>query len=120
MLGRFWRFMLEASLEIMFVSMISLVKSSDKSSEEDNADDQEDSTESTPGDRFMIVYTIFLLVATFVFICFLIWYTMVGFKSFLEVKQVEQKAKEDQTLAALYRDVFGMDPAASQCINGLG
>jgi len=86
MLGRFWRFMLEASLEIMFVSMISLAKSSDKEGEEDSTDDQEEVTESTPGDRFMIVYTIFLLVATFVFICALIWYTMAGFYSLLEVK----------------------------------
>ena len=95
MLGRFWRFMLEASLEIMFVSMISLVRSNNEAGEEESTEDQEDNTESTAGDRFMIVYTIFLLVVTFVFTCVLVWYILKGFKSLLEVKQVEQKKKED-------------------------
>jgi len=83
MMNRFWRFMLEANLELMFVCMISLVQSSDKAGEEDKAGDPEDSTERTAGDKFMIVYTIFLLVATFMFTCALVWYVVKGFKSLL-------------------------------------
>jgi len=120
MLNRFWRFMLEASLEIMFVCMISLVKSNNQTGEEEKADEKEDGTESTPGDKFMIVYTVFLLVATFIFTCALIWYIVKGFESLLEVKQAEQRMEEDKTLAALYRDVFGMDPAKNLATNGLG
>jgi len=83
MLNRFWRFMLEASLEIMFVSMISLVKSKEQAGEESKVEERESNTPSTAGDKFMIVYTILLLVAVFVFTCSLIWYVVAGFKTLL-------------------------------------
>ena len=83
MMNRFWRFMLEANLELMLVCMISLVQSSEKAGEEDNIKEKESDTPSTPGDKFMTVYTIFLLVATFMFTCALVWYVVKGFKSLL-------------------------------------
>jgi len=98
------RFMLEALLEIMFVCMISLVESTE-------AEEDEDSEKSvkTPGDKFMLCYTVFLLLVTLGFVCALFWYIVAGFKNLQMVESRNHEEKQRKELFDLYKEIFGIE-----------
>jgi len=98
------RFMLEALLEIMFVCMISLVESTDAEAEEDS-----DTSVKTTGDKFMICYTVFLLLATLGFVCALFWYIVTGFKNLQRMEIHEHEEEKRKELFDLYKEIFGIE-----------
>ena len=81
--------MLEALLEIMFICMITLVTSADVVDDldisEKNTDDNAEG-DRTPGDKFMVWYTVFLLLVTFGFVVALVWYIVAGVRNLQRVK----------------------------------
>ena len=93
----FLRFMLEALLEILFVCMISLVASTDG-----DVDEDQDKSVKTPGDKFMVCYTVFLLLMTFGFVCAVQWYIGVGFKNLQKIKSQKYEEAQRQKLIDLY------------------
>jgi len=94
--------MLEAFLEIMFVCMISLVKSTD-------AVEDDETSVKTPGDKFMLCYTVFLLLAALGFVCTLFWYIVAGFRNLQRVKSDWHEEKQRKELFDLYKEIFGIE-----------